>query len=224
MTRFFRYIAFALASMMVVPAYAEETDYEDDFEDEAHFGIRAQLDFNRSVSVTDIVKWGPGTSVGIAYYAPFGRLTYFNAGLLFSYTTMRLNGQGGNKYSHYDIVGHIKMPSLRLPLDFGVKFIDNRHMRCSVYTGPHFYFNFDVKGDYDLIRTQSTTKVNEKITNSGMEIGWGLGVAVDLSRHWHAHFEGTVGLSHFGTTNEFTPGTPSALRRGELSLGLGYNF
>lgn len=225
MYRFIRLFAAILALLMTTPVFASNADFDDDYyEDEAHFGVRATLDFDRSFGVSDLVKWGPGASVGVVYYAPFGRITYFNAGVLFSYTTFKLDGEGGTKYSPYIIKGHLRTPSLKVPLDFGVKFVDNRRMRLSVYTGPHLYFNFDLRAKYDLTRSHSTYPVNEKVTNSGMDLDWGLGVAADLGRHWHAHFEGVVGLSHFGTSNEFIPGTPCAFRRAELSLGLGYNF
>ena len=219
-----RILLLVLSFFFVTSGYAQDLSETDYYEDEAHFGVRAQLDFNRSISESDLIQWGPGVSVGIAYYAPFGRMTYFNTGLLFSYNTFKLKGTGGTKYSPYHLNGHLSMPTLRLPMDLGVKFIDRKNLIVSVYTGPHLYFNFKLNADYERKRSQSVEQIKEEMSSSGMEIGWGLGAAVDFKRRWHLQFEGTVGLSHFGATHDLKIGHECDFRRAELSLGLGYNF
>ena len=217
-------IILCLATALGILA-APAATYAEAPEDEAHAGVRVSFDMNTSTSYTYMVKWGPGVSVGGAYYAPFGRLTYFNVGLLFSYDTFKVDGSFGNKYAVKQFDGHIELIGLRLPLDIGLKFYQNDKVRLSAYTGPHLYFNFSLKGDYDLIRMGYTTHIKEKFSFPGMEIGWGLGVAVDILRHWHVHFEGTYGLSHLGEAEELRDvGSHTYFKRAELSVGIGYNF
>lgn len=194
-------------------------------EDNAHAGARVSFDVTTSTTYTNMIHWGPGVSVGGAYYAPFGRLTYFNVGLLFSYNTFKVDGTFGSKYDSRQFKGNIDLIDLRLPLDIGVKFYQTNNVRLSAYTGPHLYFNFSVKGKYDLYRQDYKTPIDEKFSTPGMEIGWGLGVAADIFRHWHIHLEGTYGLSHLGEAEELRDaGMHTYFKRGEISVGFGYNF
>ncbi len=192
--------------------------------DKSHLGLRVSFDLSTSTTYTSVIHWGPGASAGVCYYAPFGRMTYFNAGVLLNYATMKVDGSFKNKpLSRYN--GHISTMGLRLPIDIGLKFYQTEKVKLSVYTGPTLFFNFSVKGKYDLIRGGGDLKIDDKISNPGMVIGWGLGLAADISRNWHVHFEGTYGLSHFGESEELREiGNHSMFKRSDLSIGIGYNF
>lgn len=214
-------IAVVLLAMLALSVSAQAQTEED----AAHFGARVQFDLNTSTKYSYMVHWGPGVSAGVAYYAPFGKATYFNVGVLFSYDTFDYNGDTKNEYNrrHYD--GTLSMIGMRLPLDFGYKFLQTNKVRLSVYTGPHFYFNFDMKADYTMTRSNSSEKVSKDYSTSGMEFGWGLGFAADINRRWHAQVEGTLGLSNMCKTEDIELGPKGAhLKRAEISVGIGYNF
>lgn len=220
MTRLFRILiaVVALTTGLTASAETKKTD------DTAHFGARVQLDFNSSTTESDIVHWGPGFSVGVAYYAPFGRITYFNTGLLFSYDTFKFGGWTGSKYSPRYMDGHMTTIGLRLPFDLGFKLIQNKNITLSLYTGPHIYGDFQCHAKYKNIRATWVEDVDKNYTISGLEIGWAVGAAVDFKQRWHLHFEYMLGLSNMAMTDDIRLNQHSDFKREELSLGIGYNF
>lgn len=223
MNRFFRYAALALALAVGMPALAAD----DSEEDSSHLGVRAQYDLTWSTRASDLVHAGSGGSIGMAYYVPFGKLTYFNVRLMFLYNTFRYDGDIDIKYSplHYD--GWLKMIGMRVPLNIGFKLYQRPKLRFSLYTGPTFFANFKFEGDYTikyLRGHRDDEKVKHKLPNSGMEIGWTFGTAVDIKKHWHAYFEYTIGCSDMGSNfHNDEPGFRQ-FRRSEVAIGVGYNF
>ncbi|MCI5978917.1 MAG: PorT family protein [Bacteroidales bacterium] len=215
---------FALvAALLLVAMPAKAADTGD--ADKAHFGVRLQFDMNTSTKYSHMFHFGPGVSAGINYYAPFGKITYFNTELLFSYDTFGYEGDTENKYNRRHLDGSLNMLGLRLPLQIGVKFIDKAKLRLSAYTGPAFYFNFSLKADYTETSSRGSEKVKKDYSNSGAEMGWTLGVAADFSRRWHAHVQGTLGLTNMGMTDDLGTGRNGAnFKRAEISVGVGYNF
>lgn len=203
---------------------APAASYAENTPDKSHLGVRMSFDLNTSTTYSSVIKWGPGASIGGCYYAPFGRMTYFNPGFMFCYNTLKIDGAFKNTPKR-NFKGTMSIIGLHFPLNIGLKFYQTEKLKLSVYTGPGLYFNFSVRGKYDLIKGNGTIKIDEKLSNPGMEIGWGLGVAADISRRWHVHLEGTYGLSHLGESEELRDlGDHSYFNRAELSLGLGYNF
>jgi hypothetical protein len=193
-------------------------------QDKAHFGVRAAYDMTTSTTVTEIAGWGSGFSVGGVYYAPFGKRTFFQTGLLFYVDNIKLDGTTENKYNPHTYDGNIRNLGIRLPIDLGLRILENSVVALNVYTGPHLYFNFASKMICDEIIGGKTNHVDEKFTTSGMEIGWALGVGADFFKRWHIHLEGAYGLSNLGKTDRFELGKESNLKRAEISLGVGYNF
>lgn len=196
----------------------------EDYSDDAHFGLRVDFDLNHSHNWGQFLHWSPGGSVGGAYYAPFGKFTYFNVGVLFSYSTFDYHGTSGTKYHPYDIDGSMWVVGLKMPLDFGFKYYENKNVRLSVYSGPQLYFNFSIETEFDYYGKNDTQHIKKKIDNSGMEIAWSIGTAIDFKQRWHLQFEYNHALSNLGVTGDFIPNTLANIKRGELSLGLGYNF
>ena len=220
MSRITRFLILGMAMMLATPAFAANEPGEDS----RHFGVRANFVLSTSSTITDFTHFGPGTSVGAVYYAPFGRLTYFNTGLLFNYTTIGYKGVIGDKYMHRPVDGHLTMTGLSLPIDIGVKFFDNNKVILSAYTGPHVYFNFKMKAKYDNYTSTGVEEVKKDFLTSGLDLSWGLGIAIDFMRHWYGHVEGVIGLSNMASTSDIKFNEPSYFKRAELSIGVGYNF
>lgn len=193
-------------------------------QDNAHFGVRVAYDMTTSTTVTEMTGWGSGFSVGGVYYAPFGKRTFFQTGLLFYVDNIKLDGTTENKYNPHTYDGNIRNLGIRLPIDLGLRILENSVVALNVYTGPHLYFNFASKMICDETYGGKTTHIDEKFTTSGMEIGWALGVGADFFKRWHIHLEGAYGLSNLGKTDRFELGKESNLKRAEISLGVGYNF
>lgn len=190
----------------------------------AHAGIRASFDLTTSTTARELTSFGPGVSVGGAYYAPFGKYTYLNIGVLFSYDTFGFKGSVGDIVKrHYD--GRIEIIGMRLPIDFGFKFYQTDKVRLSVYAGPHSYINFSVKDNITVLRHGEYEKFDGQISHPGLDIGIGLGLAADLFRHWHIHVDATYGLSNLGrSTKLWLADYAPYYKRLEVSVGLGYNF
>ncbi len=193
-------------------------------QDNAHFGVRAAYNMTTSTTVTEVTGWGSGFSVGVVYYAPFGKKTFFQTGLMFYLDNIKLDGTTENKYNPHTFDGRIRNLGIRLPLDFGLRIFKNSVVALNVYTGPHLYFNFASRMICDDIIGGKPVHIDEKFTTSGLEIGWALGVGADFFKRWHIHLEGVYGLSNLGMTDRFEVGKESHLKRAEISLGVGYNF
>lgn len=214
-------ILIAAAALATSPTASAKTTKEGDA---SHFGIRAQLDYNRTQNARQLVKWGPGFSIGASYYAPFGRFTYFNMSLMFSRDTFKYDGWAGPKYGQHYMDGSLTVTGLRLPLDIGFKFLQLRNVKLSIYTGPSFYVDFSCRAKYVDTYPEWEGTVDKNYTISGMEVGWNAGVACDFLQHWHVHFEYMHGLSNMAMTNDLEGGPTTNLRRAEMSVGIGYNF
>lgn len=193
-------------------------------QDNAHFGVRVAYDMTTSTTVTEMTGWGSGFSVGGVYYAPFGKRTFFQTGLLFYVNNIKLDGTTENKYNPHTYDGNIRNLGIRLPIDLGLRILENSVVALNVYTGPHLYFNFASKMICDETYGGKTTHVDEEFMTSGMEISWALGIGADFFKRWHIHLEGAYGLSYLGKTDRFELGKESNLKRAEISLGVGYNF
>lgn len=210
--------------LLAVALIAAITSVSAAAQDNAHFGVRVAYDMTTSTTVTEMTGWGSGFSVGGVYYAPFGKRTFFQTGLLFYVDNIKLDGTTENKYNPHTYDGNIRNLGIRLPIDLGLRILENSVVALNVYTGPHLYFNFTSKMICDETYGGKTTHVDEKFTTSGMEIGWALGVGADFFKRWHIHLEGAYGLSNLGKTDRFELGKESNLKRAEISLGVGYNF
>lgn len=198
----------------------------------AYFGIRAAYDMCTSTKNSYMTGWGSGFSVGGVYFAPFGKMTFFQPGLLFYADNIRIDGTTKNEDNRHTYDGNIRTYGLRMPLDFGLKVIDNKVIGLNVYTGPHLYFNFSSKMICDDTYYGKTTHINEKLSTPGMELGWALGIGINVCKRWHIFAEGIYGLSDLGKTYRFDriyiedteQSNASYLRRAEFSFGIGYNF
>ncbi len=201
--------------------------------DSARFGVRVSYDMTTSTRNSYLTGWGSGFSVGGVYYAPFGKMTFFQSGLSFCINNISLNGatRPGHNFPPFDrfiphiFDGTIRTIGLRMPLDFGLRIVESKAFNLKVYTGPHLYFNLSAKMICDVTYNEKTEHINEKFKTSGMEIGWGLGVGVNLFRRWHIFMQGVYNLSDLGSTYRFRDDDEiSYIRRAEISIGLGYNF
>lgn len=201
-------------------------------QDKAYFGIRAAYDMCTSTKNSYMTGWGSGFSVGGVYFAPFGKMTFFQPGLLFYADNIRIDGTTKNEDNRHTYDGNIRTYGLRMPLDFGLKVISNKAIGLNVYTGPHLYFNFSSKMICDDTYYGKTTHINEKLSTPGMELGWALGIGINVCKRWHIFAEGIYGLSDLGKTYRFNReifygeelSNASYLRRAEFSFGIGYNF
>lgn len=220
MIRLIRILIAVTALTSCIPASAETKSNHDS----SHFGVRAQLDLNRTVKSRELIKWGPGFSIGVAYYAPFGRFTYFDMALMLSRDTFRYDGWGGAKYSQHYMDGSIIVTGLRLPLDIGLKFFQRPNIKLSVFTGPSLYVDFSCRAKYTDRLGEWEGPVDKKYTISGMEIGWNGGVACDFLQHWRVQFEYMYGISNMAMTTDLEGGPITNLRRTEMTIGLVYNF
>lgn len=217
MNRLLRLLALVLTLGVCTASYAADTN------EKPHFGVRLQYDMNKSTTLSNLVSWGPGVSVGAIYYAPFKNIAYFNAGLLFSYDTFKYDGTAEYNSTRTTVDGYLYTSGLKLPIQVGVNFINKENLKISLYTGPQLYFNFGFRGHFD--RTVSSMEhIDAGYKNSGMEIAWAFGAAADIHRHWHVHFDANFGLSNVGMIDDLNPRELIHLKRTELSVGLGYNF
>ena len=192
--------------------------------DHQHIGLRAQFNLSSSSTHTEFFHYGPGVSVGAVYYAPFGRLTYFNAGVLFNYDTFGLKGTAGTIHAPRPMEGHLTTVGLQVPIDFGIKAVQNKNLILGFYTGPHLYVDFSCKAKYDYNRSGNIQKVEKDWKTPGLGFGWGVGTAIDFKQHWHVHVEYFIGFGNMAMTQDLELGKESGITRTNLSLGLGYNF
>ena len=221
MTRLTRIIIIAVALVTGLTASAQRV------KDSSHIGLRAQFDLSKSSTMTNLIHWGPGLSVGAICYAPFGKLTYFNGGMLFNFDTFVYDGTAGATSAprHYD--GNLYLYGLSVPMEIGVKVFTNKNVKLSVYTGPRMYFNFKMKAKYTDTRGEisaTSAKVDKTYYTTGGDIAWGAGIAIDFKKHWHAHVEGAIGLSYAALLDDVVPNENQQLKREHISVGLGYNF
>lgn len=210
-----RILAVAAVAMIAICAQAGEKGY---------FGVRAAFNATTSTKLTQISGWGPGASVGGIYHYNISKPIYAQFGLSFDYNTIKIDGENDNKYNRQKYDGHLDIIGLRLPINLGFNLYQNSKVCLSAYTGPELFFNFSVKRNYDLTYNSTTTHVDGKLTGSGMDIAWMLGVGVDIMHNWHVHVEGAYGLSDLGETDGMAVGKKSHFKRAEISVGLGYNF
>ncbi|MDE6266971.1 MAG: PorT family protein [Muribaculaceae bacterium] len=192
--------------------------------DNPHFGVRVTYDYNNTTSYNHIVHGGSGFSAGASYYAPIGRIAYFNTGLMFFYDTFEYDGETGEDATLARINGSLSMLGLKLPLQIGVKFYQTRNVRISVMTGPQLYYNFSMRSKFDRERAGDLEHVAKTVNSNGMDVTWGIGAAVDFNRHWHLQAEYNIGLVDFTSVRTIDIGYDGSLKRSEFSVGIGYNF
>lgn len=215
-----RLIIAAIIVFIALPAIASGGSGDDT----PHFGVRAQYDIAKSTTYSDVVKSGPGFSAGFIYYAPFGRLTYFNSALMFSYTDFGYRGTQENASGPVSVDGHLTTCGLKLPLEIGVKLYQTENVKLSLYTGPQLNFIFSLHGKFTSTRNDETEDIDKDYKTSGMDISWNLGAAIDIRRHWHVYLQGSYGLSNLGMIDDLLDNELAHLKRAELSVGIGYNF
>lgn len=221
-----------LLKLMAAIFVASAATFTATAQDKAYFGVRAAYDMCTSTKNSYMTGWGSGFSVGGVYFAPFGKLTFFQPGLMFYADNIRIDGTTKNEDNRHTYDGNIRTYGLRMPLDFGLKVINNKTIGLNVYTGPHLYFNFSSKMICDDTYYGKTTHINEKLSTPGMELGWALGIGINVCKRWHIFAEGIYGLSDLGKTYRFDriyiedteQSNASYLRRAEFSFGIGYNF
>ncbi|MDE6301341.1 MAG: PorT family protein [Muribaculaceae bacterium] len=216
-------LLFALMLLISLPVSAAGRHKK---KDSGHIGIRVAYDLNRTTNYTDIVKWGSGGAIGMSYTFPFKQRWYFTPALLFNYDKTIFNGEINEPKYHYSrsIEGNMNNIGIRMPMDIGFCFINGPKWQISVFTGPQLFFNFKYKEVYDIIRNSGNEHIDRDLLNSGMEIGWNAGVALNIARHWHIQADYTVGLSKMGMNDHINVFHPMNFRRSQLSLGLGYDF
>ena len=226
MKLFSRLIATLIASSFVVPLVAGNNDAaEAQNADRAMFGVRAVCDITNSRTVSEITDWGAGGAAGISFYIPFGKLTYFSPAFLVGCETVKLDGVAGTEEKPYYFDGNIKTIGMRFPLEFGIKLFRLPNIMVSVYTGPHIFINFGVKGKYDKSTDKVTISYDKTLDDyKCFELDWGAGISVDIKRHWNVRAGCKYGLTQFAQMDKVYPGETSKFKRIAISVGLGYNF
>lgn len=89
-------------------------------QDKAHFGVRAVYDMCTSTKLKHFTGRGSGFYAGAVYYAPFGKLTFFQPGLMLFIDNIAVNGETTNEYNKHRYDCNIRTYGLRMPLDFGL--------------------------------------------------------------------------------------------------------
>ena len=225
MKNYFRVLASILVLSFTMPVIAHNSDSFDKEGDRPSFGVRAFLDLTDSRTVSEITDWGVGGAAGISYYVYFGKLANFNPGILIGCETVKLDGYAGSEKRPFYFNGNIKTIGMRLPLDFGINVICLSNVKVSLYTGPHIFINFAVKGKYKKSTDKVTIPYDKTLDNyKCFELDWGVGLAVDIKRHWHVQVESNIGLNQFAEMEKVYPDEISKFKRIAFSLGLGYNF
>ncbi|MDE6397449.1 MAG: porin family protein [Muribaculaceae bacterium] len=227
MKNYFRLLASLLVLSFTMPVFANDNNDEEN-RDRASFGVRAMFDLTNSRTVSEITDWGAGGTAGISYYVPFGKLTYFNPGLMIGCETVRLDGYAGSEKTPLYFTGNMMTLGMRLPLDIGLKLFQFPDVRVSVYTGPHIFINFAVKGKYNMEDPETHIVYIHHDRNldefKGFELDWGVGIAVDIKRHWQVMIESNIGLTQFAEMEKVYPGETSRFKRRAFSVGIGYRF
>lgn len=217
MKNFIRNVATSLMLIASIPAIAADID--------PFWGVRANFNMTTSTKSTDFTGWGAGGGLGISYLTPIGKVAIFQGAVSFNYNTINLDGYYNSKYNpaYYD--GYFKSYSGRLPLSIGARLLTTDAVMLTVYTGPVLYFNFGSRAIYDRSTKTRDEHFDEKVTDSGMDIGWNFGIGADFFKHWHIHIEGTYSLSNMMMLSDmFGASTEAHLRRAEITVGVGYNF
>ncbi len=228
MSRFLRTFCLSLLLAIGCAVYASETD-KSEAKDRLHIGVRAQYAHFTPTTVKHVVSGGPGYGVGVIGYVPIGKMIYFNGGLFFGKEKFDLDGIGGAESYPIYFIGHLNVTGFRVPLDFGLKVIQTRSVRFSVYTGPHFSFNTSVRATYNMENPTShevyASYESKSLDNfMGMESSWGFGLGLDFKYHWHLQVEGTIGLTRFAKMERVYKNKEANIKRNSLSVGIGYNF
>ncbi len=221
----FRLLVSALILSLVMPVAAASGL---DNSDRGFFGVRAFCDFTNSRTVSEITDWGAGGAAGISFYLPIGKIAYFSPGLLVGCETVKLDGYAGSEKTPLYFTGDMKTIGMRLPLDFGVNLFRVSNVRFSVYTGPHIFVNFAVKGKYNMENPETHIVYLRHDRNldsfKGFELDWGVGLAAEIKRHWQIQVESNIGLTQFAEMEKVYPDKTSKFNRLGISVGVGYNF
>lgn len=212
--------AFVLFAAIIMAAGEADAQYDP----AKHFGVRASLDLSTSTTQTKVSKFGPGAGLGLWYYVPTSNLVYFDFGIGVSFDTFKLDGDISERFNNRYIKGHVEYPGLQLGINCGLKIMKAKYLMLSAYTGPQAYFTFLTQGKYDIIRPTYVEHVDKKLCDSGLNLGWTLGVALDLSCKLHFHVEGVFGLSNTFRSEEIIIGQASHFKRAQINIGIGYNF
>ena len=190
--------------------------------------MRAAYDMCTSTKLKHFTGRGSGFSAGAVYYAPFGKLTFFQPGLMLFIDNIAVNGETTNEYNKHRYDGNIRTYGLCMPLDFVLNVCNSIVFGLNIYTGPHLFFNFSAKMICDDTCFGRTTHINEKLSTPGMELARALGLGINICKRWHILAEGFYGLSDLGKILMGFEGTElsnaSYLRRAGFSFGVGYNF
>lgn len=219
MSKMFRSLLVLSAMIIGLTASARDDN------DSAHFGARAAFDYTNTTSYNNVVHWGPGFAVGASYYAPFGKIAYFNMSLMFFNDTFKYDGYTGEDATLAHLDGTLSMLGLKLPLQLGLKYYESSSVRMSVYTGPQLCYNLSMRSKYTSVRSAGGPEHFAKTINSnGMDLAWTIGLAADIKKHWHVHAEYSLGFIDFTSVNDIEIGKVGNLKRQELSVGVGYNF
>lgn len=221
-----RFLHFMLIAVLVsASAFAAAPAKQKIPHKESHLSLRAYYNATTSTVVPEIIKFGPGVSVGMVYMCQFGKLPFAQFGALFDYNTFKLDGTTANRYNPITYNGHVTCVGVNIPVNLGLKFYGNNFLKLYAYTGPNFFVNFTTRGHYDMIYANSTVrKDDEKITTTGMDLGWMLGLGADVFEKVHVCVEGTYGLSNWAMMKDLELGKHSHTKRAVISVGIGYNF
>lgn len=213
--RIFAFIAVIVAFASTISAQNPAMSY---------WGVRASYDITTSTKTTRIAQWRSGASVGIVYHGAFGSRWFIEPGMSLYYNPITLSGDLGYEKPAHDIRGRINNTGLCIPVNLGIDIFDNYKVRVMAYTGPKLYINISTKAKYTRYDPYSAPmEIIDKMKNTGMDIAWDLGFGANFNQKWHAHIEGTLGLSNWMNLDPMG-GTQFNFRRAQISVGLGYNF
>lgn len=189
-----------------------------------YIGIRASFEETTSTQSTHVAKFGSGFSAGVTYIAPFANHFYGQGSVLFSKSTIGIDGVNNLKYNPKHYEGNVETMGLDVPINLGWRFLETSAVRLMLYTGPHFFIVMSNKAKYDIKWDGFVDPIDTKLDVKTFDIGWGVGLGADFLHHWHVQVEGIWGLKDLTRIDLAEREDGSPLRRASVSVGIGYNF
>lgn len=194
-----------------------------------YIGVRAAFEMTTSTKMSQICGYRPGASAGAVYHGTFGSRFFFEAGPQLFFSSVSVNSAGVEDSPLVgNISGHMNDIGIRLPVDFGYQLPVSGKVVLLAYTGPVLSFNFKTDGKFAWSGTNaSTAEKMSKLHNTGMDIGWNVGIGADIAGHWRVAAECLAGFSDLCSMEYFKTlnGKNEAyFRRLTFGVSLGYNF
>lgn len=212
---------FVAAALCTSAATAQNND-----QNLPYWSARASYDLTTSSQDAQLLKPGSGGSIGVVYVRPLASRFYTQFGVMGTFASIKIDGSKELSHSLTRFKGHLNAGGFIVQGDFGWKFVQNSKVRLSLYTGPRIYINISVKTDYTEYRTHNDFHIDKPVSKSGCDIGWNVGLGVDIAHHWHVFVQGEMSFSNLASLNLYEPTGDgnSHISRAGLQVGIGYNF